>query len=129
MPLAAIAPLFLAAAMLPASPGVAPADSHWPEVARVADGDCAIVVTGNGRFYRIAASGLGPGAPGRYVLANGDMKPIDWLVRADASGQFARYYLPFRWHRRGGEVTVSVTSERCAISASFPWQRADAEAQ
>jgi hypothetical protein len=129
MPLAAIAQLFLAAATLTVSPGVAPVDSRWPEVAYVTDGDCAIVVTGNGRFYRISATGLGSDAPARYVLTNGDMTPIDWQVRADANGRFARYYLPFRWHRRGGEVTVTVSSERCAMSASFPWQRADGMAR
>ena len=101
-----------------------PTDSGWPEVARVEDGDCALRVTGNGRFYRIAASGLGSGAPGRLFLANGDMKPLDWTIRATGDGWFARYYLPFRWHRDGGDVLVSVESAQCNLSASFAWQRA-----
>ena len=55
------------------------------------------------------------------------MKPLDWSVRATSVGEFARYYLPFRWHRDGGEVLVSIVSERCNLSASFIWQRAEVE--
>ena len=124
MPPVALVPLIIAAAAsLPAAAQVAPIDTRWPELARSEEGDCRLVVTGNGRFYRIAATGLGPGAPGRYRLTNGDMTPIDWQVRADGTGTFARFYLPFRWHRRGGSVAVSIASERCTLSASFPWER------
>ncbi|QGN54709.1 hypothetical protein [Novosphingobium sp. Gsoil 351] len=101
-----------------------PVDSGWSEVARAKDGDCVLRVIGNGQFYRIAASGLGSGAAGRMVLANGDMKPLDWTIRAASNGGFARYYLPFRWHREGGDVLVSVATARCALSTSFAWQRA-----
>ena len=71
-------------------------DAPWPEVARAQDGDCELSVTGNGRFYRIAASGLGSEAPAQFFLSNGDMKPLDWSIRAAGDGGFARYYLPFR---------------------------------
>ena len=110
-----------------ASPAAAakPIDADWPEVARAEDGDCELTVTGNGRFYRIEASGLGADAPGRLFLSNGDMKPLDWSIRAADDGGFARYYLPFRWHRDGGEVLVSVQSARCDLIATFPWQRAE----
>ena len=113
--------LFFAAS---AAPAAGPIDSAWPEVARAQDGNCALSVTGNGRFYRIVASGLGAGAPGRLFLANGDMKPLDWTIRAAGDGGFARYYLPFRWRRDGGDVQVSVESARCNLSMSFAWQRA-----
>ena len=106
-----------------------PIDAQWPEVARTQDGDCALSVTGNGRFYRIAASGLGSEAPARFFLSNGDMKPLDWSIRAAGDGGFARYYLPFRWHRDGGEVLVSVQSERCDLAATFAWQRAEVVVQ
>ena len=102
-----------------------PIDAQWPEVARTQDGDCALSVTGNGRFYRIEASGLGAEAPGRLFLSNGDMKPLDWSIRAADDGGFARYYLPFRWHRDGGEVLVSVQSARCDLAATFAWERAE----
>lgn len=102
---------------------VEPIDSGWPELARARNGDCALSVTGNGRFYRISVSGLGAGAPGRFFLANGDMKPLDWTIRAAGDGGFARYYLPFRWHRSGGDVTVSVESARCDLSTTFAWRR------
>lgn len=100
-----------------------PIDTDWPEVARAEDGDCALSVTGNGQFYRIAASGLGAGAPGRLFLSNGDMKPLDWTIRATGDGGFARYYLPFRWNRDGGDVLVSFKSAGCTISTGFAWQR------
>ena len=106
-----------------------PIDASWPEVARAQDGDCELSVTGNGRFYRIAASGLGSEAPAQFFLANGDMKPLDWSIRAAGDGGFARYYLPFRWHRNGGEVLVSVQSERCDLAATFAWQRAEVVVQ
>jgi hypothetical protein len=102
----------------------APADGQWPEVARSTDGECTLSVTGNGQFYRIAASGLGPSADSRFVLSNGDMKPLDWSTRASGEGDFARYYLPFRWHRAGDPIRVTVQSERCALSTTFEWSRA-----
>lgn len=113
-----------ASASLGSAHAASPRDGDWPVVAEAADGDCALVITGNGQFYRVAATGLGPGASGRYVLQNGDMTPIDWAIRADDQGGFARYYLPFRWHRQGGTVTVTVTRPGCALTAAFPWQRA-----
>ena len=106
-----------------------PIDAPWPEVARTQDGDCALSVTGNGRFYRIAAAGLGSEAPARFFLSNGDMKPLDWSIRAAGDGGFARYYLPFRWHRSGGQILVSVQSERCDLAATFAWQRAEVVVQ
>ena len=123
-----LALLLLLALNLAASAATAagPVDSGWPEVARAEDGDCALSVTGNGQFYRIAASGLGADAPGRLFLANGDMKPLEWTIRATGNGGFARYYLPFRWNRAGGDVLVSVESARCTISTGFAWQRAEA---
>ena len=102
-----------------------PIDSAWPEVARADDGDCTLSVTGNGRFYRIAASGLGADASGRFFLSNGDMKPLDWTIRATGDGGFARYYLPFRRNRYGDEVLVAIVSARCDLSASFAWRRAE----
>lgn len=125
MPRTRIALIIVALALTPAArAAAAPIDAGWPEVARAEDGDCALSVTGNGRYYRIEASGLGPGAPGRFFLSNGDMKPLDWSIRAAADGDFARYYLPFRWHRDGDQVLVSVQSARCDLIATFAWERA-----
>lgn len=120
----------LALALAPgAATAAEPIDARWPEVARAQDGDCELSVTGNGRFYRIAASGLGADAPGRLFLANGDMKPLDWSIRAADDGGFARYYLPFRWHRRGDQVLVAVQSGRCDLTTTFAWQRAEVVAR
>ena len=113
-----------AALALTASAASANRDSDWAEAASVREGECALSVTGNGRFFRIAASGLEPGSSGRFVLANGDMEPLDWRIRANGAGQFARYCLPFRWHRDGGTVAVSLDGGGCALRASFDWTRA-----
>ena len=118
--------LFVANAGLAVTPAGGAVDSQWSEVVRAEEGDCTLTVTGNGKAYRIAATGLGSGAQGRYRLSNGDMVPIDWTIRADGEGEFARYYLPFRWHRRGGTVAVEVATPRCTISAAFEWVRASA---
>ena len=125
----ALVPVLALALAGSATSAAAPIDADWPEVARVQDGNCELSVTGNGRFYRIAASGLGPEAPARFLLSNGDMKPLDWSIRAADDGGFARYYLPFRWHRDGGEVLVSVQSERCDLITTFAWRRAEVEVQ
>ena len=122
----ALLPLLALNLAASAATAAGPVDSGWPEVARAEDGDCALSVTGNGQFYRIAASGLGADAPGRLFLANGDMKPLEWTIRATGNGGFARYYLPFRWNRAGGDVLVSVEIARCTISTGFAWQRAEA---
>jgi hypothetical protein len=115
----------LAVGLAIGGPAAAQIDSNWPEVAYASDGRCAISVTGNGQTYRIGITGLEPGEAGRYLLTNGDMTPIDWSIRADGNGGFARYYLPFRWHRDGGTVSVSVTTADCAVTAAFPWRRAE----
>jgi hypothetical protein len=118
-------PAILLAALLAALPAAAqPVDADWPEVASAEDGSCTLSVTGNGQIYRIAIDGLQPGEAARYQLGNGDMQPIDWSVRADADGGFARYYIPFHWHSDGGTVSVSVATADCAVTASFPWRRA-----
>lgn len=122
--IAARAAVGIALSIATAQSGFAATDSGWAEVARARDGGCALSVTGNGRYFRIAASGLEPGASGRFVLTNGDMPPLDWRVRADGSGDFARYYLPFRWHREGDTVAVAIDGGGCALSASFDWRRA-----
>ncbi|GAA4764950.1 hypothetical protein [Novosphingobium ginsenosidimutans] len=115
--------LVLIIALVLAAPAAAAIDDSWPLLVEAGDADCTLTVSGNGRFVLIAAKGLGAGDTARYQLRNGDMTPIDWTVRADASGRFARYYVPFRWGRRGGTVQVDVTSESCRLSASFPWER------
>ena len=106
-----------------AAPAAAAIDGGWPVLVEANDADCTLKVTGNGRFVRIAAEGLGAGDTARYQLRNGDMTPIDWTVRADAAGRFARYYVPFRWGQDGGTVLVEIASESCRLTASFPWQR------
>ena len=120
----ALLPLIALSLAASAASATAPIDADWPELARVQDGNCELSVTGNGRFYRIAATGLDADTPGRFFLSNGDMKPLDWAIRSTGNGEFARYYLPFRWHRDGGDVLVSLESARCSLSASFAWQRA-----
>ncbi|WP_296675419.1 hypothetical protein [Novosphingobium sp.] len=106
----------------------APIGSDWPVIASVRDGDCALQITGNGKIFLIAATGLKPEQTGRYQIASGDMRPIDWNVRVTNDGRAVRYYLPFRWGQAGeridgGVVDVVVTAPGCALNASFPWKR------
>lgn len=112
----------LGAALQPAA--ARPLDAAWPIVASVRNGDCALEVTGNGQVYLISATGLSAGQRGRYQLSNGDMTPIDWSIKAGGDGRFARYYMPFRFHREGGMVDVTISTPDCAVTASFPWRRA-----
>ena len=121
----ALLPLLALNLAASAAAAAGPVDTGWPEVARAEEGACTLSVTGNGQFYRIAASGLGAGASGRLFLSNGDKKPLDWTIRAAGDGGFARYYLPFRRHRDGGEVLVSVESARCSVATTFAWRRAE----
>lgn len=102
--------------------------SDWPTLASVTDGECALEITGNGKIFRIAATGLGDNVRGRYQISNGDMVPIDWSIRTSGEGRVARYYMPFRWGRAGeriagGTVEVRMTTPACALRATFPWQR------
>ncbi len=125
---AIIATVIGAGALLASSSATGGRTFDWPEVARNSDGDCTMAITGNGKFFRIEAAGLGSGSSGRYVLTNGDMKPIDWRITAGTSGRFIRYYLPFRWGHAaeridGGTVRVSVATARCTVSGSFAWKR------
>ena len=115
------APIFILSA-IPAA-AAEPVDASWSEVASDRDGECRLTVMSEGRFFRIAASGLGSGEPARFFLSNGDMKPLDWAVRGDGAGEFARYYLPFRWHRDGDTVAVSLKSRQCELFATFDWRR------
>ncbi|MFM5886469.1 MAG: hypothetical protein ACKOQ3_14275 [Novosphingobium sp.] len=106
----------------------APLGADWPVVAAASDGDCALEVTGNGKIFLIAATGLGAGTAGRYRISNGDMVPIDWTITATGGGRLARYYLPFRWGHageriEGGRVEVSIATADCSVRAAFPWKR------
>ena len=116
----------LAAATLAVPASAAPVADGWPTVAAAFDNerDCALAVTGNGRFYRIAASGYPPGTRARLAIANSDMKPIDRVVRIDGAGRHADFYLPFLWHRDGGTVSVSVSTPACSLAVAFAWRRA-----
>jgi len=116
---------FALAALLFVSAGPARAsEADWPLLAVARDGDCRLEVTGNGQIFLIAATGLLPGEGGRYSVTNGDMKPIDWRIAASQGGRFARFYMPFRWHRDGGTLAVAVDTDSCRVSAVLPWRRA-----
>ena len=120
-----------AAALLLALPAGAPAQSGpraqlsatWPLLDQAAGGDCALAITGHGRFMQVAASGLIPGEAVRFVLFNGDMAPVRVTAYADGAGRFQRYYIPFRFNRDGGTVGVTVSAARCSLSAAAPWTR------
>lgn len=78
----------------------------------------------NGQFFVLTVAGLEPGEQARLFLTNGDMQPIDRVVRADGTGRWREYYIPFRPNRgEGGEVLASISGARCNVPLSFAWQR------
>ena len=85
----AILPLIALTFAASAASAAAPIDADWPEVARVQDGNCELSVTGNGRFYRIAASGLGVDAPGRLFLLGTNLLGQDVFSRLLFGGQIS----------------------------------------
>ena len=103
---------------------------NWigPRVAQAEDldGGCRMEVRGNGRFYRLAVLGLGPGQPGSLFIANEDTRPIDRVVRADNGGRWAEFYMPFLPNHEGGTVRIAFDATGCELDASFPWSRPSA---
>lgn len=95
----------------------------WRQVASDRDRDCAISVTGDGRFFRITTSGFEPDEIGYFELANEDARPIRYNFRSDGNGRFSKIYLPFLHHRDGGTVAVSAEGEACSVSTAFDWTR------
>lgn len=95
----------------------------WEQVDRYQSDRCAGEAGTNGQAYVLAGTGFAPGEPLVLTIANGDMTPILRRVRADGDGAWRDYYLPFRWHRAGGIVEVTLAGEDCAIPLSFAWTR------
>ena len=95
----------------------------WDRVAEAEDGDCRAEVRGNGKFYRIAGTGLRPGEVVRFHLENSGIRPVEYRIVANRDGAWREFYLPFLWHRSGGTVIVDLTSASCNLSLSFDWRR------
>jgi hypothetical protein len=96
----------------------------WYRVDRTIDGVCLGEVGTNGQFYVLTVAGLDPDEEARLVITNGDMKPIDRVVRADGAGRWQEYYIPFRFNGGDGAVvSASITSASCALPLQFAWQR------
>lgn len=86
---------------------------------------CAGEVGTNGRFYVISASGFAPREPALLTITNGDMKPVERAVRADAQGNWREYYIPFRFNRGEGDtVEVTLAADSCMVPLAFDWTRA-----
>ena len=85
---------------------------------------CRGEVRTNGQFYVLAATGLVTGEPGRLQIFNGDMPPIDRAVRANDSGAWQQYYIPFRPNRgEAGRVFARLSAPGCMLTFEVPWQR------
>ena len=85
---------------------------------------CELAISSQGKAMLLRASGLIPGELYRFVLTNGDIKPVAFAGYADGEGRLIQYYLPFRLNRDGGTVRVSVTGSRCSLAAQADWDRA-----
>jgi hypothetical protein len=96
----------------------------WWRVDAFADGECTGEVGTNGKFYVISASGFAPGERAFLTITNGDMRPIERSVRANAAGEWQDYYLPFRFGQDGGAVAVTLAGSRCVVPLGFGWNRA-----
>lgn len=97
----------------------------WYRVDAFANADCAGEIGTNGQFYVISASGFAPGEPAYLTITNGDMRPIERVVRTDDAGRWQEYYIPFRYNRgEGGLVTVTLAGESCTVPLDFAWRRA-----
>jgi hypothetical protein len=94
---------------------------NWRQIAFDRDGDCAGEVRTNDRFALINAAGLGSGVPGRYLVTNEDMKPIDWTITTGPDGEWVRYYVPFLPGKDAGTVQVTISTRRCSLNLAFAW--------
>ena len=113
----------LLACVASASAPAATIGDSWPLLAANRAGDCALTIASVGHAMQLRASGLIPGEAVRFVLTNGDMKPIMYTAFADPDGGLMRYYLPFRFGRDGGTVQVSIAAARCTVSSAAAWNR------
>lgn len=113
----------LLACVASASAPAATIGDSWPLLAANRAGDCALTIASAGHAMQLRASGLIPGEAVRFVLTNGDMKPIIYTAFADPDGGLMRYYLPFRFGRDGGTVQVSIAAARCTVSSAAAWNR------
>lgn len=98
----------------------------WERVDRFESGECRGEAGTNGRFYVLSAQGFAPGEAVFLTITNGDMKPIERAVRADAGGEWSDYYIPFRYLRAGGTVEVTLAGDSCVVPLGFAWSRAKA---
>ncbi len=95
----------------------------WTQVDYTEDAGCRAEVRGNGQFYRIAGAGFVSGEEVRFYLQNEDIKPVEYVIVADADGAWRKFYVPFLWHRSGGRVTVALDGASCSLDLSFDWTR------
>ena len=51
------------------------------------------------------------------------MTPIRLTAYADRTGQFRKYYIPFRFNRERGIVGVMVGAARCNLTGTALWTR------
>jgi len=97
----------------------------WERVDTFQGEQCSGEVGTNGRFYVLSVSGFAPGDPAFLTITNGDMKPIEREVRANAAGEWQEYYIPFRYDRGEGDVvTITLAGETCVVPLGFEWRRA-----
>ena len=97
----------------------------WYRVDAFESEGCAGEVGTNGQFYVISASGFAPREPAFLTITNGDMKPVERVVRADAQGNWREYYIPFRYNRGEGDtVGVTLAGPSCVVPLAFDWTRA-----
>ncbi|WP_374530072.1 hypothetical protein [Novosphingobium sp.] len=104
----------------------------WPVLGSDRDGDCRLEILGNSKLMVINITGLKPGSRAHFGVTNATMKPIDWQVKANASGAWQLIFLPLHYNKYDGTardyqekgvVGVSLSSADCKVSTSAQWTR------
>jgi hypothetical protein len=92
----------------------------FPIVARVRDGNCEMVVSGQFAIFAVEASGLVPNETLILESVSNDERMVD-TVQATADGTYrATLFVQVSGYDTGTE-TVTIRASRCTLSARFPW--------
>lgn len=107
----------------------------WTEVDSSDVGACSVQIRSNGQVYRIFGNGFRPGDTLRVRLVNsavqkvnGRIPPLEYSIGVRGDGTWRTFYLPYvprlsEDDRRGGTVSVALSSARCDHDLGFDWKR------
>jgi len=94
--------------------------SDPPIVARVRDGNCEMIVSGQFAIFAVEASGLVPNETLILESASNDEHMVD-TVQASADGTYRATLLVQVIGYDKGIGNVTIRASRCTLSARFAW--------